>query len=473
MEQFMNWPLCNWRLQTTYDDNGDRCHQGSTGDESWHPVKRLGSGSFGDVWQERCTSGPSQNGVRAVKHLHKRQTKFLEMSQRELDALDTFSAAEYKRHLVQFLGWFDDSEHLYIAMEFIEHGDLQSFITAPFPEPEAASIVTQVAQALQYMHRKNFVHRDVKPSNILVSSPGPNWHVKLADFGIAKKTDGTALGTHYIGSPGYMAPELYDNLSPHYTAAVDVWALGAVAFCLRTCSPPFRTIKHLLDYARDHRIQFPLRPLGTSSGFCMNFVLGTMAELPERRLTIEHVLAHDWLSEHATVHQGDNMDIASLTKLTTWSTSPSNAWSNTYDGTEKQQPPPLSTTTPITAPSPLPLKREQSMEGELARNLEDIRLGSSEQGNDDKTKGHPNLRLTIIGTHGLHKRHIFRPDPFAVVTVNGEETHRTSVRYGTVNPYWNERFDLLRSEEIQEAKPGFSRSRDNPGWRCHRFNNGR
>lgn len=48
-------------------------------------------------------------------------------------------------------------------MEFLEFGDLQKFITAPFPEPEAASIVAQVGQALQYMHRKSFVHRDIKP----------------------------------------------------------------------------------------------------------------------------------------------------------------------------------------------------------------------------------------------------------------------------------------------------------------------
>lgn len=147
-------------------------------------------------------------------------------------------------------------------------------------------------------------HQLTFPENILVSSPRPKWHVKLADFGIAKKTDGTFLETHYIGSPGYMAPELYGDPSRHYTAAVDVWALGAVAFCLRTCSPPFRTIKHLLDYAHDHRVQFPIRPLGTSSSFCMNFVLGTMADLPERRLIIEHVLAHEWLSQNSTASEG-------------------------------------------------------------------------------------------------------------------------------------------------------------------------
>lgn len=128
-----------------------------------------------------------------------------------------------------------------------------------------------------------------------MSSPGPEWHVKVADFGITKKTDGTVLGTHGIGSHGYMAPELFGDLSDRYTAAVDVWALGAVAFCLRTCSPPFPTIRDLLDYARDNRVGIPLRQLGRSSGFCVSFVLGTLAEIPERRFTIAHALAHDWL----------------------------------------------------------------------------------------------------------------------------------------------------------------------------------
>lgn len=101
-----------------------------------------------------------------------------------------------------------------------------------------------------------------------------------------------------------MAPELFGDSSEQYTAAVDVWALGAVAFCLRTGNPPFRSVQHLMDYFRDHRVQFPIRQLGTSSAFCMNFVLGTMAELPERRLTIEHVITHDWLAGQLGAPEG-------------------------------------------------------------------------------------------------------------------------------------------------------------------------
>lgn len=87
----MGSPLRGWRLETSYDDIGHRYHQRPSGDECWHAERLIGNGSFGDVWQERCVSGPSQNAIRAVKHLRKRQSKFLEMSRRELDALVTFS----------------------------------------------------------------------------------------------------------------------------------------------------------------------------------------------------------------------------------------------------------------------------------------------------------------------------------------------------------------------------------------------
>ncbi|KAJ5669752.1 kinase-like domain-containing protein [Penicillium macrosclerotiorum] len=362
MDPFTSTPLRAWKLETNHDANGDRHHRLSAGSECWRAVRCLGSGSFGDVWQETCLSGPSQNAVRAVKCLGKRQAKFTEMSRRELEALITFSNSDipkYKEHFVQFLGWFDDTAHFYLAMEFLEYGDLQKYITKPFPEPEAAMIVTQVAQALQYMHQKNFVHRDIKPLNILISRPGPRWHVKIADFGISKNVEGTVLGTHQLGSPGYMAPELFGDSSHSYTAAVDVWALGAVAYCMRTGFPPLRTTKQLLDYARDHRTQFPVRPLGTSSGFCMNFVLGTMAEAPERRLTIEQVLAHDWLSIQLDTAQDGYLDGSVTAALTAVSISASNAWSNTYSSTGSQQSQISSLTTPAMTNSQIVTDVEQ------------------------------------------------------------------------------------------------------------------
>lgn len=91
MDQFVNGSLRTWRLETQHDVNGDRHHQRSTGPESWRAIRQIGHGTFGEVWQERCLSGPSQNAFRAVKHIPKRQSTFAEVSRRELEALTTFS----------------------------------------------------------------------------------------------------------------------------------------------------------------------------------------------------------------------------------------------------------------------------------------------------------------------------------------------------------------------------------------------
>ncbi|KAI1111773.1 kinase-like domain-containing protein [Nemania sp. NC0429] len=332
MDSILNEILRPWRLEARKRD-GEWHHDSSSGIERWRSVRHLGSGTFGDVSQEQCLSASSQNAVRAVKRISKRQAQFSQSSRRELEALITFSDTRqphYQQHFVRFLGWFEDPTDLYIAMEFIEHGNLQQYIDQGlFPEPEAASVTVQVARALQFMHEKHFVHRDLKPMNILVSQQGPQWLVKVADFGIAKHTDGTAAATHGIGTPGYMAPELFGSTS--YTAAVDVWALGAVAFCMRTGFPPFRTHMQLYDYHRD-QTHFPVRALGSSSGFCMNFVLGTMTERPERRLTIEQVLAHDWLVIH-TEEASNTTGHFGATMTSTWDIEPKNTWSNTYSGT--------------------------------------------------------------------------------------------------------------------------------------------
>jgi len=179
----LNDNLRSWRLDTRQEVNGDWSHYiFASGVECWRPVGRIGGGTFGEVWQEQCLSGPHINELRAVKHISKRQAQFITSSQRELEALVTFShdrvrptvnkcdggyllnKIQYQEHFVRCLGWFENEDDLCIAMEFVQNGDLQGFINnRNFPEAEAALITAQVAQALQYMHRQNFVHRDLKP----------------------------------------------------------------------------------------------------------------------------------------------------------------------------------------------------------------------------------------------------------------------------------------------------------------------
>jgi E3 ubiquitin-protein ligase NEDD4 len=69
--------------------------------------------------------------------------------------------------------------------------------------------------------------------------------------------------------------------------------------------------------------------------------------------------------------------------------------------------------------------------------------GNMSGSRSDSASARPNLRVTIIAADGLYKRDVFRfPDPFAVATINGEQTKTTTVSKRTLNPYWNESFDL-------------------------------
>lgn len=99
-----------------------------------------------------------------------------------------------------------------------------------------------------------------------------------------------------------MAPEVLDGLSDAYTTAVDVWSLGAVAYCARTKQPPFGSQSKLFNYMR-RDIKFPLQPLGDSTGLCVAFIMAAMAVTPTHRLTIQQALNHPWL-----LTEGDNAD---------------------------------------------------------------------------------------------------------------------------------------------------------------------
>ena len=130
--------------------------------------------------------------------------------------------------------------HLYLVMEFVDGRTLADLLAERglFETAEATAIATEVLAALSHAHGAGIVHRDVKPSNIMISN---NDTVKLLDFGIARRFDDlgaavTAVG-HMVGTPTYLAPEQIEGgpASP----ATDVYAVGVVLFEMLTGSAPF------------------------------------------------------------------------------------------------------------------------------------------------------------------------------------------------------------------------------------------
>ncbi|MET0134804.1 MAG: serine/threonine-protein kinase [Kibdelosporangium sp.] len=168
----------------------------------------------------------------------------------------------------------------YIVMELVEAPTLADLIEERGLAAErVAAIGVQVLGALEAAHAAGIVHRDVKPSNIMVL---PNDRVKLADFGIARAMDDPSLTMTggIMGSPGYMAPELFSGSPP--APPSDLWALGATLFHAVEGRAPFT---RETTAATMHAIMYDDPRLTTSQGPLGQAIMGLLAQPSDTRLT--------------------------------------------------------------------------------------------------------------------------------------------------------------------------------------------
>jgi serine/threonine protein kinase len=112
-------------------------------------------------------------------------------------------------------------------MEYVIGGELFSYLRAAhkFPDHVARFYASEIVVALEYLHSQGIVYRDLKPENILLASDG---HVKVTDFGFAKKLDANSATLTRCGTPEYMAPEIVQQTGHGFP--VDWWALGILCF---------------------------------------------------------------------------------------------------------------------------------------------------------------------------------------------------------------------------------------------------
>jgi hypothetical protein len=172
-----------------------------------------------------------------------------------------------------------ESGTTYIVMELIQATTLSQLVqdTGPLPQDTVARLAEQLLSALEAAHAAGVVHRDVKPSNIMVL---PNGRVKLTDFGIAQSTDDPRLTTSgiLVGSPVYMAPERLRGQDAD--GGSDLWALGAVLFFAVEGYAPFERPS---TAATMHAILHEVPYLTRCQGPLAAVITGLMNSHPEAR----------------------------------------------------------------------------------------------------------------------------------------------------------------------------------------------
>jgi serine/threonine protein kinase, bacterial len=204
-------------------------------------VRMLGSGGMGEVYLAQHPRLPRRDALKVLPASVSADSEYRERFNREAD----IAATLWHPHIVGVHDRGDFEGQIWISMDYVEGTDAARLLREHYPDgmpkQEVADIVAAVADALDYAHQRNLLHRDVKPANILLAHPeSGGQRILLADFGIARWANdisGLTATNMTVGTVSYAAPE--QLMGERLDGRADQYALAATAFHLLTGSPPF------------------------------------------------------------------------------------------------------------------------------------------------------------------------------------------------------------------------------------------
>lgn len=237
---------------------------------------------MGAVWLATDTVLGRQVAVKRVGLVPGADSPHLERAEREA----RLAARLTHPHVIAVFDLVVEDQTQWLVMEYVDGVSLSGLVLrdGALTPDQAAPVVQQAADALAAAHAAGIVHRDVKPSNIMITSDG---QAKLGDFGIARaKADATLTQTGLVtGSPAYLAPEV--AAGGMATTASDVWSLGATLFHALAGHPPYEVKDNLMGAL--YRIVHEEPPRLANAGWLTPVLEHTMTREPEDRWTMDRV----------------------------------------------------------------------------------------------------------------------------------------------------------------------------------------
>mmetsp|Transcript_3879 Transcript_3879/g.5196 ORF Transcript_3879/g.5196 Transcript_3879/m.5196 type:complete len:498 (+) Transcript_3879:73-1566(+) len=249
---------------------------------------RLGEGSYGAVFKAL----DKRDGTTvAIKVLQVENEDAADL-QKEINILKECKS----KYIVAYHGSYEKDGRIWIAMEYCGAGaicDLMAICERTLDEKQIAIVMKHSLLGLEYLHKRKKIHRDIKAANILLNHEGD---CKLADFGVSKELTNTlAKSKTVIGTPYWMAPEVFTEKRTGYDAKADIWSLGITAIECAVGEPPHSNVHPMRAIFLIPKSPPPTLGDGDWSSAFKDFVAKCLVKDPKQRPSATDLLNHPFV----------------------------------------------------------------------------------------------------------------------------------------------------------------------------------
>eukprot|EP01059_Diplonema_ambulator_P018401 TRINITY_DN3075_c0_g1_i1.p1 TRINITY_DN3075_c0_g1~~TRINITY_DN3075_c0_g1_i1.p1 ORF type:complete len:468 (+),score=124.09 TRINITY_DN3075_c0_g1_i1:51-1406(+) len=258
--------------------------------------KKIGRGSYGEAWLVE-SSVDGTVCVAKIMEMPKMSNRDIQYAYSEIKCLSLIKHP----NVIRYYEDKEEGDSLLIIMEFADGGDLDRQVKQRaangcryFQEHEVLFMFLQLSMALDHIHQKKMLHRDIKGANIFLTSTGV---IKLGDFGFSHEYEDTvsnAVAGTFCGTPYYLAPELWEN--KRYGKKADVWSLGVLLYEMLALKRPYtaQNMRGLMEKVLEGK--FPPPPPHYSQEM-HNLVSFILQRDPEKRPTVREIFALPYVDE--------------------------------------------------------------------------------------------------------------------------------------------------------------------------------
>ncbi|KAL8034241.1 hypothetical protein ABFX02_12G014700 [Erythranthe guttata] len=271
--------------------------------ERYEILNKIGSGNFGVA---KLVRDISTGDLYAVKYIE-RGKKIDGLVQREIMNHRSLNHP----NIIRFKEVLLTPTHLAIVMEYAEGGELFGQIcnAGRFSEDEARFFFQQLISGVSYCHSMQICHRDLKLENTLLDGSQPP-RLKICDFGYSKSSLFHSQPKSTVGTPGYIAPEVFSR--KEYDGKIaDVWSCGVTLYVMLVGAYPFedpddphnfkKTINRVLT------VQYSIPDYVRVSKECINLMSRIFVADPEKRITVAEIKNHPWFLKSAELIEGEEL----------------------------------------------------------------------------------------------------------------------------------------------------------------------